>query len=76
MDDLFIEVGQISELIEQIKNNVRDVKKIHNIILTASQTDNSECENRVQTDVYLPKGNSAHLLHLCDKKYALQTTIK
>lgn len=36
------EVEQISELIEQIKLNVRDVKNLHNSILTSPQTDNSE----------------------------------
>lgn len=40
--DFLAEVEQITEMIEQIKVKVENVKNLHNSILTSPNTDNSE----------------------------------
>lgn len=43
MDDFFNEVEEIREMIDKIQANVEEVKKKHSAILSAPQSDESEC---------------------------------
>lgn len=43
MEDFFQDVEQIREMIDKIQANVEEVKKKHSAILSAPQSDESEC---------------------------------
>ena len=42
MEEFFTEVEEVREMIDQIQNNVEEVKKKHSAILSAPQTDESK----------------------------------
>ena len=55
MDDFFNEVEEIREMIDKIQANVEEVKKKHSAILSAPQSDESECPQFLQ-HLLLKKG--------------------